>query len=102
MKDVLWKDGASYGPEAVRVMGEAFDRAWVIIAGNFGHDERDIQKARTKLAEAVLTVAREQMQDAESLKNRALQLMPLHYRTAVATPLVFLMIQRPPRSTQRH
>ena len=80
MEHALWKVGASYGPEAVKVMGEAFDKAWLAIAGNFGNDEHDIQKARRKLAEALLSVAGEHSTDPEALKNRALQVMALQYR----------------------
>jgi len=31
-------DGASFGPEAMKAIGDAFDAAWVDIAGNFGND----------------------------------------------------------------
>jgi hypothetical protein len=33
-------DGASFGPEALKAMGEAFDMAWREIAGNFSDDRR--------------------------------------------------------------
>jgi hypothetical protein len=31
-------DGASFGPEAMKAIGDTFDAAWVDIAGNFGND----------------------------------------------------------------
>ena len=31
-------DGATYGPDALKVIGQAFDEAWRDIAGNFGDD----------------------------------------------------------------
>jgi hypothetical protein len=37
-------DDASYGPEAVKALGQAFDEAWVNIAGNFGDDPSDIEE----------------------------------------------------------
>ena len=43
-------DSASYGPEALKVIVQAFDEAWRDIAGNFGDDPRDIELARLKLA----------------------------------------------------
>ena len=47
-------DAASYGPEALKVLGQAFDEAWFQIAGNFGEDPADIEKARLRLARALL------------------------------------------------
>jgi hypothetical protein len=58
----------------------AFDDAWRAIEGNFGDDPRDIEMARLKLANAVLSMASEDSRDAEALKNDALQAMALDYR----------------------
>src|SRR5436309_2572133 len=52
-------DGASYGPEALKSLGQAFDAAWLEIAGNFGDDPRDIEAARLRLAKALLLIADE-------------------------------------------
>ena len=43
MSDAIMKarqliDGASFGPEALKAIGQAFDKAWLEIAGNFGDD----------------------------------------------------------------
>jgi hypothetical protein len=73
-------DGASFGPEALKVIGQAFDAAWQSIVGNFGNDPYDIERARMRLAEAVLSVAADDACDVEALKNGALQAMALHYR----------------------
>jgi hypothetical protein len=73
-------EGASYGPEALKVMGQAFDEAWNTIAGNFGHDAADIEKARLRLAHALLSIAREDSRDVEALKTAALEAMALGYR----------------------
>jgi hypothetical protein len=73
-------DGASYGPDALKVIGQAFDAAWQEIAGNFGSDPQQIEAARLRLAEAVLSVADENSRDAEILKRAALQRMALDYR----------------------
>src|SRR5262245_58388785 len=43
------------GPEALKVIGQALDEAWLEIAGNFGGDPPDIKKARLRLANAVLS-----------------------------------------------
>jgi hypothetical protein len=73
-------DGASYSPEALHAIGQAFDEAWRAIAGNFGSDPEDSEKARLRLAEAVLSVANEDSRDIEALKAGALIAMALAYR----------------------
>ena len=73
-------DGASYGPDALKVMGQAFDEAWSTIAGNFGSDPQDIEKARLRLANAILSIADEDSRDVDVLKRAALQRMALDYR----------------------
>jgi hypothetical protein len=74
-------DGATFGPDALRVIGRAFDEAWRDIAGNFGDDPSKIEAARLKLAEAVLSVAHEDSRDVAALKNGALQVMALEFRS---------------------
>ena len=70
-------DGASFGPETIRVMGQAFDQAWAEIAGNFGTLPAAVENARLKLAEAMLSVATEDSTDVAALKAGALQAMTL-------------------------
>ena len=74
-------EGASYHPDTLKVMGEAFDQAWAEIAGNFA-SPTDIEVARTKLAEAVLSVATEGADDVEALKTGALEAMAKSYRSS--------------------
>jgi hypothetical protein len=52
-------DGASFGPDVLKAIGEAFDVAGPRIAGNFGNDPGDIEAARYKLANSVPSVASE-------------------------------------------
>ena len=68
-------DNASFGPDALKVMGEAFDAAWAEIATSFGNDPVVIEAARMKLANAVLSIASEDSRDVEALKHAALQAM---------------------------
>ena len=56
-------DGASFGPETLRAVGEAFDKAWEQIAGNFGGDAQSVEAARLKLAEAILSIADDNSRD---------------------------------------
>jgi hypothetical protein len=44
--------GATFEPEALKVIGQAFDDAWQEIAGNFGSDPQEIEGARLKFANA--------------------------------------------------
>lgn len=73
-------DGASFGPEALKAIGAAFDAAWPRSLATFGHDAADIEKARLRLAKAMLSVANEESRDVDALKRGALQRMALDYR----------------------
>jgi hypothetical protein len=77
-------DGASYGPDVLKVIGQAFDEAWRDIAGNFGDDAAEIESARLKFATALLSVASEDSRDVLALKKGALQAMALGYREPAA------------------
>jgi hypothetical protein len=73
-------DGAAFGPEALEAIGKAFDAAWEEIAGNFGNDRGQIEAARLKLANAMLSIANEESRNVEVLKQAALERMALEYR----------------------
>ena len=68
-------EGATYGPETLKVIGNAFDDAWSEIGSQF--DGLQAQSARLKLALAVLSAAREDSRDPDELKNAALQVMAM-------------------------
>ncbi len=74
-------DGASYGPAALKAIGQAFDEAWDCIAGNFGSEPKSIEEGRLRLAEALLSVACEDSRDVEALKRGALEAMALYYKS---------------------
>ena len=78
-------DSTSFGPDALKAIGEAFDAAWAEIAGNFGNDPRDIENARHKLATALLSVASEESRDVEALKKAAMLSLALDYRDTSMT-----------------
>jgi hypothetical protein len=73
---------AAFGPEAVKAMGEAFDQAWIEVAGNFG-SPLEVEKARLKLANAMLSVATEGSTDVATLKAAALQVIAMDYRSGI-------------------
>jgi hypothetical protein len=64
----------------MKAIGQAFDEAWLEIAGNFGDDAVDIQKARVRLAGALLSIAHEDSRDVGVLKQAALERMALDYK----------------------
>ena len=71
---IVWTD-------ALKVIGDAFDAAWVEIAGWFGTDPLVIEAARLRLADAVLSVASEHRHEVEALKRAALQRMGQFHQT---------------------
>jgi len=72
-------DSATLGPDALKTVGEAFDKAWSEIEGSIGCDQAR-EAARLKLATAILSVATEDSRDVEVLKKAALQAMAGDYR----------------------
>jgi hypothetical protein len=76
-------DGASFGPDTIKAMGQAFDQAWAEIAGNFGQDPIQIESARLRLADAVISVTTEGSTDVAALKNGALQAMAFDYQSGI-------------------
>jgi len=47
----------AHGPESLKVLGKAFDDAWLTIAPHFGDDAQAAERARLQLAHAVLALA---------------------------------------------
>ena len=74
-------ENAAYGPEALKVLFQAFDEAWESIAGNFGDDPSAVGQARARLANAVLSVAGDGGGgDPTAIKNAALQALARDYK----------------------
>jgi hypothetical protein len=72
-------DGASFGPDALKVIGQAFDLAWAEIVPNFASDPVVTAGARLTLANAILSVATEYSRDVEVLKKAGLEAMARNY-----------------------
>jgi hypothetical protein len=70
-------DGASFGPDTLKALGQAFDEAWQEVVGSFVEDPPD---ARLRLANALLSIAAEDCRDVQILKHAALQRMALDFR----------------------
>jgi hypothetical protein len=71
--------GAAYEPEALKIIGQAFDGAWAEIAHHFPRP-LEMEAARLRLANVILDLAKQDTRDSERLKNLALQVMALTYR----------------------
>jgi hypothetical protein len=78
-------DGAVYGPAALKVMTTAYDNAWSEIAPHFDGDGEQVQSARLRLADAILSVATERSRDAEQLRKKALEVMALGCHRSTGT-----------------
>jgi hypothetical protein len=72
-------DGAYFDSEALQTIGDAFDQAWREIADHF--DEITREHARIRLAYAVLAVSPPEEPKLEDVKQAALQVMALGYKT---------------------
>ena len=73
-------EGTSFGPAMLKIVGEAYDRAWTEVVDCIGTDPKMVSEARRKLATAILSVAAEGNHDVASLKAAALQALALDYR----------------------
>ena len=65
--------GASFKPEVLKVLYQAFDEAWAEIRREYEGDQLRVDGARMNLAHALLAVASEDSHDAEHVKKLALQ-----------------------------
>jgi len=72
--------GAPFGPDALKVVGQAFDEAWAQIATFFGTDPVMIEGARLTLASAILSVASDESRDVGVLKRAGIQVMAKQYK----------------------
>ena len=62
-------DGASFGPEALKVIGQALDDAWASIAPGVASNPLVVRATRLLLADAILSVATEASRDTVALKE---------------------------------
>lgn len=79
----LISDG-SYGPDELKLLCTAFDDAWSSVAANFGEDLLEIEAARLNLANIILSFRHNDIRDADHIKNSALQIMALGYKSSSA------------------
>jgi hypothetical protein len=84
MKAQALISGATYGPDALKVICKAFDDAWAHIQHHFDGDVHQTEEVRLRLAHAVLAVATDTSRDPEELKDQALQVLAMSYRELTA------------------
>jgi hypothetical protein len=73
-------DGASFGPQTLKVVGAAFDAAWDEVAWSVNKDDPlAVESARLCLADAIFSVAHEGAIDVEPLKKGALEVLAGKY-----------------------
>ena len=77
MRATVLLAGATFGPEALKVICKAFDEAWAEIRHHFGNDQLSSAVGRLKLANAILSVANDASRDVQELKTRGLEAMAL-------------------------
>ena len=80
MKARKLSEQAAFGPQTLKVIGQAFDEAWANIAGNFGGEPLRVQAARLKLANAILENAGAGQRDCAALKEAALKSLAQEYK----------------------
>ena len=75
---------ASFGPETLKGITQAFDDAWNSIAPNFGNNALSIEAARLKLANIILALVQDDSSSPAQIKRAALQVMAKDARTGAA------------------
>ena len=78
-------EGSAFAPKTLQTLCKAYDDAWGEISHHFDGHEKLAEEARIRLAHAVLVVANEDSDDAERVKNNALQVLALGYSDRPST-----------------
>ena len=66
-------EDSAFGPQTIKVIGQAFDQAWEEIAGNYSDALRE--GARLQLASAILSIAKDGNLDVATLKKAGIDAM---------------------------
>ncbi len=70
-------DGAAFGPDVLKVVRQAFDDAWSMVADKFAPDEHEA--AREVLARSMMSATRDNSTDVAMLREAGLRAMILKY-----------------------
>jgi hypothetical protein len=77
-------EGASFGPEVLKVASDAFEAAWHEIAERF--DPSMHEAVRENLAQVIISATREDSRDVELLRAGGLRALARLYPTQFAPP----------------
>jgi hypothetical protein len=64
---------ASYGPDDLKVLFQAFDDAWDVVAPSISCRASAVEAARLTLADIILSLAGRNVRDAKALTEAAIQ-----------------------------
>ena len=70
---------ATFDPDRLKIVGEAFDEAWHDLAGNFPDDAQTIEGVRLRLATIILDLAKDGQLGREQLKLSAMRVLRQQY-----------------------
>jgi hypothetical protein len=68
---------ASFGPETLKAIGQAFDEAWGQLEPTISDNPVSVEAAMLSLANVVLSLANEDSRDPVQLKKKALRIFEL-------------------------
>ena len=68
-------EGASFEPDQLRILGQAFDEVWEQLAADVSRRAEAVDAARLKLANAVLAAAKTGPIELDRIKDDALRTM---------------------------
>ena len=66
--------GAAFGPQKVAQLARVFDAAWDVVKAEY-QSRLAVEAARLKLANIVINLAKEEEQDDQKLKDRAVRIL---------------------------
>jgi hypothetical protein len=77
-------DGASFGPDVLKVLRQAFDEAWAEVELKFSPAEHET--AREILAESMMSMTRDDSSDVGMLRRAGVRAMALAYPARFGNP----------------
>lgn len=70
-------EGASYGPDVLKIAHKSFDEAWESVSHLFEHDEHE--SVREELAEAVIALLRDETSNVARIRDEAIRSLERNY-----------------------
>ena len=88
---------ASYGPDVLKAIGEAFDEAWAEIVGNFGNEPQDTERPASGWRRPCcgLPATTAEIEDGARLQAPPLGGRGLYYRRRLLSVAFSITVSRP-------